>query len=209
MKQDSSKKQYPPNDIEHNVLLTRRVGPACKTRPREAAHAQNASVSSKRKASLGDESDPIIVEDSDGDSVSMLTASSKEALTTLTATTSPSTNNAVPARSVKERSGSTKAIMLIDLCSSDEEEDRNTVAPPCDENRDPMNSTECPITKSSPRKSTPNHKLSTKSYVHSATSSDDRLPNNILNEDRNCTHKCRTGVLNEYAHLSPILRPAP
>ncbi|XP_014470678.1 PREDICTED: uncharacterized protein LOC106742336 [Dinoponera quadriceps] len=207
LQQDPS--QYQPPNLAREVKLTRRkAGPACKTKSRPVANAQNASLSAKRKASLGNESDPIVVED---DEVSAsLTVSTRGALTASTDVRSPSAfkteDLTKPVR--EKKSCPTSSIMLIDLCSSDEEEDRRTLTPTCDENRDPMSSTEPSITRSFLRKVT-----STKHYAkpHPVPSPTDRLSSNVLNEDRkeNCTNKSRTGVLNEYAHLSPVLRSAP
>lgn len=215
LKQDSS--QYQPPAIAGKVSLTRKAGPACKTKSRQKVHAQNASVSSKRKAApLGNESDPIIVEDDEVNVVgTALTASdTKEALTASTAVVrSFSAGNAEPMKSIREkRSCPTGSIMLIDLCSSDEEEDQCALTPACDENRDPMSSAEPSITRSFLRKVTSNSKHYVKPYICPAPLPTDRLSSNVLNEDRkneNCTNKSRTGVLNEYAHISPVLRSAP
>lgn len=211
LKRDPSKYQSPQNANMRKVSITRRVGPACKTRSRSAVYAQNTSVSSKRKAPVGDESDPIVVEDDEVIS-QVLTASTEEALTASNAVKS-FTGKMEPTRSTREKkSGTRSAIILIDLCSSDDEEkeeDQSTVIP-CDENKDPMNSAESP--KFLLRKLTPNNKHYAKSYIYPAASSTERgLSNHVLNGDKNenCTNKCRTGMLNGCVHLSTILRPAP
>ncbi|XP_025153488.1 uncharacterized protein LOC105186340 [Harpegnathos saltator] len=215
LKRDPS--QYQPPTISGKVMLMRRAGPACKTgrdkRSRQDAQ-KNSSVFTKRKTPLGDESDPILVEDDEASISTALTAlNTTEASATSTVVRSSGVDNAEPtSKSLREkRSSTTSSIMLIDLCSSDEEEDRRTLTPACDENRDPMNSTESLITRSFLRKVTSNNKHYTKPYICPAPSPTDRLSNNVLNEDRieNCTNKSRTGVLNEYAHLSPVLRSAP
>lgn len=211
LKRDPSKYQCPPDVNARKVLLTRKAGPACKTRSRETtACAQNTSTSSKRKAPVGDESDLIVVED-DETNVGALTASTKEALTASTVVRSSTRGNIKTAQSVKEKkSGPTSAIILIDLCSSDEEEeeeeDQSEILTPCDENKDPAESPRSLL-----RKLTPNNKLHAKPCIYPATSSTERLSNHVLNEDKNenCTNKCRTGMLNGCVHLSSILRPAP
>ncbi|XP_032675819.1 uncharacterized protein LOC116846284 isoform X2 [Odontomachus brunneus] len=200
--------QYQPPTIAGKVILTRKAGPACKTRSQQKVHAQNASVSSRRRTPLGNESDPIVVEDDE----TINTASVTEASSASTVVRPSLVDDAEPTRTVKEKRSScpTSSIMLIDLCSSDEEGDRCTPTPACDENRDPMNSAESTITRSFVRKVTSTNKHYTKPYICPAPSPD-RLSSNVLNEDRNenCSNKSRTGVLNEYAHLSPALRSTP
>lgn len=203
--------QYQPVTIMDKVMLTRRAGPACKTRTRQKIHTQNASVFSRRIASLGDESDPIVVEDDEVSVATESVTSTKEILSASTIVRSFSADNTESVKSVKEkRSCPTNSIMLIDLCSSDEEEDRCTPTPACDENRDPMNSAEFTITRSFLRKVNSSNKHYAKPYICPAPSPMDRLSSNVLNKDRNenCSNKSRTGVLNEYAHLSPVLRSA-
>lgn len=212
LKQDPS--QYQPPIITGKVMLTKKAGPACKTRSRQKVHAQNASGSSKRKVPLGNESDPIYIEDDEVSvSATLTTSILKEALTASSDVMKSSpANNAEPTKSVREKkSCPTSSIMLIDLCSSDEEENQCALTPACDENRDPMSSTESSITRSFLRKVTSNNKHYVKPYVCPASSPTDRLSSNVLNEDRNenYTNKSRTGVLNEYAHLSPVLRSTP
>lgn len=204
--------QYQPPTIAGKIILMRKAGPACKTKSRQKVHPQNASVSSRRKTPLGNKSDPIIVEDNETSVSTASAASVREALSASTVVRPSPVDDAEPTKTVKEKkSCPTSSIMLIDLCSSDEEEDRCTPTPACDENRDPMNSTESTITRSFVRKVTSNNKHHTKPYICPAPSPTDRLSNNVLNEDRNenCSNKSRTGILNEYAHLSPVLRSTP
>lgn len=151
LKKDPSKYQPPQRSIYvRKVLLMRKVGPACKTKSKNATHARNASISSKRKAPLEDDTESFIEEDVN------ISASAKETLITLAAVKSL-TDNAEAAKPVKKCPSRT--VMLIDLCSSDEEENDLSVRTPCDENRDPMNTAESSITKSFLRKLSPKQTL--------------------------------------------------
>lgn len=154
LKKDSSKYQCPQKSINvRKVLLMRRVGPACKTKRKKATCEQNAFVSLKRKA-LENELDPIVVEDKD---VGITTTASKETLIAFTAV-KPPLDNVETAKSVKERK-CPSTIMLVDLCSSDEEENDPSNRAPCDENTDPMTTAESPIAKSLLRKLIPKQTL--------------------------------------------------
>lgn len=151
---DSSKYQCPQKSINvRKVLLMRRVGRACKTKSKKATCEQNVVVSSKRKAPLGNELDPIIVEDEDA---GINTA--KETLIAFTAVKSP-LDDVETIKPIKERKCPSSTIMLIDLCSSDEEENDQSNRTPCDENRDPMTTTDSPIAKTFLRKLTPKQTL--------------------------------------------------
>ncbi|KAL6418580.1 hypothetical protein ACFW04_011998 [Cataglyphis niger] len=155
LKKDSSKYQCPQKSINvRKVLLMRRVGPACKTKSKKATCEQNVVVSSKRKAPLGNELDPIIVEDEDAD----INATAKETLIAFTAVKSPLDDVEI-IKPIKERKCPSNTIMLIDLCSSDEEENDQSSRTPCDENRDPMTTTDSPIAKTFLRKLTPKQTL--------------------------------------------------
>lgn len=153
LKKDSSKYQYPQKSINvRNVLLMKRVGPACKTKSKKASEQNTSFICSKRKAPLGNELDPIIVEDED------LNTTAKETLITFTAI-KPPVDNMETIKPIKERKCPSSAIMLIDLCSSDEEENDQSSRAPCDENRDPMTTMDSPIAKSLLRKLTPKQTL--------------------------------------------------
>lgn len=156
LKKDPSKYQCPQRSINvRKVLLTRKAGPASRTRLRRTSLRQNASGSSKRKAPLGDEFDPIILEDE----VININTEAKEALIAYAAVKS-SSNSTEAAKLIKERRCSPSTIMLINLCSSDEEEDVSSVRMLCDENRDPLNIAESPpISKTFARKLTPKQTL--------------------------------------------------
>ncbi|EZA58387.1 DNA-binding protein Ewg [Ooceraea biroi] len=161
LRKNPSKYQSAQENINtRKILLTRKSGPACKTKPKKTGHQeQNAFTSSKRKAPLGDESDPIIVEDESTD-ISTSTAITKEALIAISDVKSCSVDSAeTNAKLIKERKCSSSTITLIDLCSSDEEEDHLNVQTPCDENKDPMSSAESSIAKSLLRKFKPKQAL--------------------------------------------------
>lgn len=148
LKKDPSKYQCPRRSINvRQVLLTKKAGPACKTKWR-TAHAQSASVSSKRKAPLEDDVDNVEERDAN---ISTLT---KEALIAFAAV-KPFTDNEEATKPAKEKKCPSR-IMLIDLCSSDEEENDLSTR---DENRDPMNAAESSIAKSFLRKLTPKQTL--------------------------------------------------
>lgn len=150
LKKDSSKYQCLQKSINvRKVLLMKRVGPACKTKPKKASEQNTSFICSKRKAPLGNELDPIIVEDED------LNTTAKETLITFTAPV----DKMETIKSNKERKCPSSAIMLIDLCSSDEEENNQSSRAPCDENRDPMTTMDSPIAKSLLRKLTPKQTL--------------------------------------------------
>ncbi|KAG7206988.1 hypothetical protein KM043_000879 [Ampulex compressa] len=103
----------------------------------------------------------------------------------------------------QQKSGN--GVAVINLCSSDEEED-SSVPASSDENRDPMN-TDVDIRKSLLRKLTPN-KLCAKPCIYPADTTD-WLSDNILNDDdESYANKLRSNVMLN-THLSPILRPAP
>lgn len=156
LKKDPSKYQCSQKNINvRKVLLTRKAGPASRTRLRRMICRQNASGSSKRKAPLGDEFDPIVLEDEVNN---INTSEAKEALITCAAIKS-STDSTETAKLLKEKKCSPSTIMLINLCSSDEEEDDSNIRTPCDENRDPMNVAESPISKTFVRKLTPKQTL--------------------------------------------------
>lgn len=151
LKKDPSKYQYSQRSINvRKLLLMRKAGPACKTKSRKMAHTQNISVSSKRKASLEDDVDSIVVEEE-----ANISASAKETLIALAAVKSFTDN----AEITKEKKCPSHTIMLIDLCSSDEEENDLNTRTSCDENRDPMNTAESSITKSFLRKLSPKQTL--------------------------------------------------
>lgn len=155
LKKDSSKYQCPQKSINvRKVLLMRRVGPACKTKSKKATCEQNVVISSKRKAPLGNELDPIIVEDEDAG----INTTAKETLIAFTAVKS-SLDNLETIKPIKEKKCPSSTIMLIDLCSSDEEENDQSSRTPCDENRDPMTTTDSPIAKTLLRKLTPKQTL--------------------------------------------------
>lgn len=199
IKENISKYKYLQNTNTQQVSLVRRIGPACKTRLNKIIYAQNALTSSECK-DLGDETNPITLED---EGINIYSPASNTEKANVFPIVNSSTKNKDSTNPIKEKT-STSAIMLIDLCSSDEEDIDTLLS--CDENRDPMNSAESQFTKSLLRKLTPN-KLYTKPCSYSPDSSKNWLSNNVLNEDKieNCTNKCRTGVLN----LSPLLRPGP
>lgn len=148
------------------VLLMRKAGPACKTRSRKA---RNASVSSKRKAPLEDDVDSTAEEEEEESNIS---ASAKETLTARAAVKSL-TDNAEATKPAKEKKCSSRTIMLIDLCSSDEEENDLSTRTSCDENRDPMNTAESSIAKSFLRKLSP--KLTLRETLHLPRTLIDRL----------------------------------
>lgn len=141
LKNDPSKYQCPRKSINvREILLTRKAGPACKTKSR-TARTQNAS--SKRKAPLEDDIDPIVEEKE----ANVSTSTTKEALIALAAL-KPFTDKEEATKPAKEKKCPSR-IMLIDLCSSDEEESDLSTR---DENRDPMNAAESSIAKSFLRK---------------------------------------------------------
>lgn len=142
---DPSKYQCPQKSILRKLLI-RKAGPACKTRSRKA-HARNTSVSSKRKAPLEDDVDSTVVEVEEAD----INTSAKKTLIAFAAVKS-FTENSEAIKPAKEKKCPSRAIMLIDLCSSDEEENDLSARAPCDENRDPMNTAESSIAKSFLRK---------------------------------------------------------
>jgi len=153
LKRNPSKYKCAKNNIP-KILLTRKSGPACKTKPKKLNHyEQNAFVSLKPKAPLGDESDPIVVED---EGVDINTATTKEALIEFNDVKSCFMYNA---KSIKKRKYPSSTVTLIDLCSSDEEEDSPDIQMRCDENKDPMNSDGSSITKSFLRKFMPKQAL--------------------------------------------------
>lgn len=147
LKKDPSKYQCPQKSINvRKVSLMRKAGPACKTKSKKTCHMRNTPVSSKRKAPLEDDVDPI-EEDAN-------TTSTKEALITLAAVKS-FTDNAETTKPAKEKKCPSR-IMLIDLCSSDEEENDLSTR---DENRDPLNTAESSVAKSFLRKLSPKQTL--------------------------------------------------
>jgi hypothetical protein len=155
LKKDPLKYQCSQKNINvRKVLLTRKAGPASKTRPRRITYRQNTSGSSKRKAPLEDEFDPIVLEDE----VTSINTEVKEALNT-NAVVKSSMDSTEATKLIKEKKCSPNAIVLINLCSSDEEEDDSNIRTPCDENRDPMNIAESPISKTFVRKLTPKQTL--------------------------------------------------
>lgn len=153
LKKDPSKFQPPQKSINvRKVLLMRKAGPACKTRLRKKTHARNVSVSSKRKAPLEDDAD-LVVEENENEEEANISTSTQEALIALAAV--KSTDNADATKPAKEKK-CPRSIMLIDLCSSDEEENDSSTR---DENRDPMNTAESSIAKSFLRKLSPKQTL--------------------------------------------------
>lgn len=153
LKKDPSKYQCPQKSINvRKVLLTRKAGPACKTRSRKTVHARNASVSSKRKAPLEDVEEDRIVEEEDNDEEEEEANISTLPKETLLATVKSFMANAETTKSAKEKKCPSRTIMLIDLCSSDEEENNSSTRTSCDENRDPMNTADSSIAKSFLRK---------------------------------------------------------
>jgi len=155
LKRNPSKYKSAKNHMP-KISLTRKSGPACKTKPRKINHhKQNVFASLKPKAPLGDESDPIVVED-EGADISTSTATTKEALIEFNDVKSCFMYNA---KSIKKRKYPSSTVTLIDLCSSDEEEDSPGIQMRCDENKDPMNSDGSSITKSFLRKFMPKQAL--------------------------------------------------
>ncbi|KAL0127947.1 hypothetical protein PUN28_003302 [Cardiocondyla obscurior] len=153
LKKDCSKYQCLQKNINmRKVSLVRKAGPACKTKSKKIIYARNASVSSKRKAPLEDdvEEDSTIEEGK-----TKLYTSAKDTLFTIAAVKSLA-DNAEVTKSAKEKKCPSRGIMLIDLCSSDEEENDLSTR---DENRDPMNIPEASITKSLLRKVLPKQTL--------------------------------------------------
>ncbi|XP_011634722.1 uncharacterized protein LOC105425581 [Pogonomyrmex barbatus] len=151
LKKDPSKYQCPKKTINvRKVLLTRRAGPACKTKSRKATCVRNASISSKRKAPLDE---PIVEKE-----IHINTSAAKEKLIASAAVKS-FTDNAEAIKLTKEKKCASRTIMLIDLCSSDEEESNPNIQMPCDENRDPRNTAESSIAKSFLRKLSPKQTL--------------------------------------------------
>lgn len=147
LRKDPSKYQCPRKSIKvREILLMRKAGPACKTKSR-TGRTQNAS--SKRKAPLEDDIDPIIGEKE----ANVSTSTTKETLIALAAV-KPFTDKEEATKPAKEKK--CPRIMLIDLCSSDEEENDLSTR---DENRDPMNVAESSIAKSFLRKLSPKQTL--------------------------------------------------
>lgn len=98
------------------------------------------------------------------------------------------------------------SIMLIDLCSSDEE-DISNINVTSDENQDPMNS----LLNDRLLENLPSHKICSKACIYPTRSTNQWLMQNIFSEDNEShVNKCHIGnVLDPCIHLSPILRPAP
>lgn len=154
LKKDPSKYQrfHQKSVNTPKIRPIRKAGPACKTRPRsKTVCGQTTLVSSKRKAEFSDELSSSISEDRDN------TASTAKALVP-SSEVSLSTNN-VEATETTEKDSPSRAIMLIDLCSSDEEDDLHKPAS-CDENRDPLNTTGSSNAKSDLQKLSPKQTLS-------------------------------------------------
>lgn len=137
LKKDPSKYQrfHQKNVNAPKIRPMRKAGPACKTRPRsKTVCGQTTLVSSKRKAEFNDELGSSNSEDGDNaaPTAKALVPSSEVSL---------SMNDVEATETTTEKDCSSRAIMLIDLCSSDEEEDDLRKPASCDENRDPLNTT--------------------------------------------------------------------
>ncbi|XP_066599673.1 uncharacterized protein ova [Prorops nasuta] len=102
----------------------------------------------------------------------------------------------------KQNIFSEKSITLINLCSSDEDDDLEHFAS-SDENRDPSNIREIELRKSFLKKIVPK-----KCFIYPTESNGDWLKESILDERDGCANK-RLSSMVLSAHLSPILRPAP
>lgn len=120
-------------------------------------------------------------------------------------------NNTTIIHSIKETTLCVKPpneITVIDLCSSDEEEN------PCiftssDKNKDSMNCVSEDVTNSLLEKLSSN-KFQLKSHICSTQQKSEWLSNNILNNDsENYTSKYHSTMLNTRTSLSPILESTP
>lgn len=148
------------NNINIRKILAKKSGPACKTKSnKKSRYEQKDMVASwKRKAPSEDELESSIIIENKRISNGTSTAITKEALVALNDIKSCFMGNAeINGKSIKERKPNT--ITLIDLCSSDEEEDNPSTRIPCDENKDPMNSAESPSIKPLSRKFLPKQTL--------------------------------------------------
>lgn len=160
LKKDPSKYQCPQKSINvRKVLLTRKAGPACKTRSRKTVHVRNTSISSKRKAPLEDDRIVNEVDDDDEEEEKEEVNISSLQKETLFKTVKSLVANGDTTKSAKEKKCPSHTIMVIDLCSSDEEENNLNTRTSCDENRDPMNTPESSIAKSFLRKLSPKQTL--------------------------------------------------
>ncbi|XP_031832686.1 ovaries absent isoform X2 [Nomia melanderi] len=164
------------------------------------------NVSSKRKAP-SDENDPNSME-KDDEIFSNEASVGNLSLSGVTECCDKS-NVIVVDKSIKETTFCTNTsnrVTVIDLCSSDEEENSITSAL-SDENRDPLKYIADDVTKSLLQNfSSTKHQLSTRPTDQLGG----WLSDNIINSgSETCTSKYRSTIFNARTNMSPILRPAP
>ncbi|KOC59346.1 DNA-binding protein Ewg [Habropoda laboriosa] len=177
----------------------------------ESQENARPNVSSKRKAP-SDEHDTNTVEENEK---IVTSEADNENLTALEDDENVSEENeAVVITSTKEGTMCVKqdAITVIDLCSSDEEENPCTSVS-SDENRNPLNCTTEDVTKSLLQTlSSANNKFHVRPHIICPTEmKSECFPDTILlNDDsENCTNKYHSTMLNTRTSLSPIPRPPP
>lgn len=110
-------------------------------------------------------------------------------------------------RSKTKHARSTVAIMVVDLCSSDEEEN-SSMRVSTDENKDPM---DCLEPETSLSRTFPSSKLCPKPCIYPADSMNNRFAgNNLTAENDNRGNKCLSDVLkHSCTGFSPLLRQTP
>ncbi|XP_046831800.1 uncharacterized protein LOC124429946 [Vespa crabro] len=188
------------NSLKHSSSaikpLYKKAGPASKTKLKQ----YETNLMLKSKISEETELEPMIIEEE-----SMPTTQLKRSITSVNYY---SKNRFVSEDKIKEMvpcSVTQKSIMVIDLCSSDEEE--ISTVHTFNENRDPMNS----LFKENLLPNLSTNKVCSKACIYPANSTNHWLMQNIFSEDNeNHVNKCHIGgVLDACIQLSPILRPAP
>lgn len=117
----------------------------------------------------------------------------------------------LPTKITTYRSEPPKKILIVDLCSSDEESD--SAPKSSDENRDPMRTVESSNNNRTTvfMKNLALNKFRSKPSVYPADSTSDWLRDNVLTDDNDkCGSKCLGSVvLESCTPFSPILKPAP
>lgn len=182
---------YKQNSLKHRNSSTRRsykkAGPVSKTKLKTLEEVPVKKMITEESMPITQSNTPFITSVNNYSENKSITKDSTNEITEIT-------------YSVKQ-----KSIMVIDLCSSDEEEIEKTLK--SDENRDPMNSI---LAENSLPTLSPN-KVCSKACIYPANSTNHWLMQSIFSEDNeNHVNRCHIGgVLNTCIKISPVLRPAP
>lgn len=201
------------NDLRRDLpkyrCIVRNVSVDNKETVMESQEIQRPNVSSKRKAPSDENDRNSIEKNEEVDSKSEINIIHP---TVFDGENSCDRNDTADEHELVKRtalySKPSASVTVIDLCSSDEEENLYT-STSTDENRDPMNQVTDNVTKSL-LQTLSTAKIHLKPHICSTEQRNEWLPDNILHDGReNRANGYHSTTLSAHTSLSSILRPAP